>query len=282
MSRKRIHELAREWRVETRQVLTQLEAQGIHGKKAQSTLSEQEADAVQQALQSPAAPPLVLGEEKVVAERVVTELDQQKEHVVTAREEIRENRIRPNVIRRRKRVEVLNDDTATWSESAPVAFSAPTVEEPLPTFAPVSFDAPVQQPAPFMSEPLSAETPAFELPPESIDEAHQQEARGEVPEPSIPVLLMTEQPAQRKNRSLLNKQSPARLSPAATLQPRSRHPWLWQRLPPKERPLKTRLRHRRTPGKRALVRYGCWAGLILVNSPAPPPHRPSPDPLFPH
>lgn len=189
MSRKRIHELAREWRVETRQVLTQLEAQGIHGKKAQSTLSEQEADAVQQALQSPTTPPLVLGEEKVVAERVVTELDQQKEHVVTAREEIRENRIRPNVIRRRKRVEVLNDDTATWSESAPVAFSAPTVEEPLPTFAPVSFDAPVQQPAPFISEPLSAETPAFELPPESIDEAHQQEARGEVPEPSIPVLV---------------------------------------------------------------------------------------------
>ena len=189
MSRKRIHELAREWRVETRQVLTQLEAQGIHGKKAQSTLSEQEADAVQQALQSPTTPPLVLGEEKVVAERVVTELDQQKEHVVTAREEIRENRIRPNVIRRRKRVEVLNDDTATWSESAPVAFSAPTVEEPLPTFAPVSFDAPVQQPAPFISEPLSAETPAFELPPESIDETHQQEARGEVPEPSIPVLV---------------------------------------------------------------------------------------------
>ncbi len=187
MSRKRIHELAKEWGFETRQVLTQLEAQGIRGKKAQSTLSEQEADAVQQALRSPAAPPLVLGEEKVVAERVVTELDQQKEHVVTAREETRENRIRPNVIRRRKRIEVLNDDTATWSESAPAAFSAPTVEEPLPTFAPVAFDAPIQQPAPFIPEPLSAETPAFELPPESMDEPHQQESRGEAADLSIPV-----------------------------------------------------------------------------------------------
>ena len=108
---------------------------------------------------------------------------------MTAREEIRENRIRPNVIRRRKRVAVLNDDTAAWSESAPVAFSAPTVEEPLPTFAPVAFDAPVPQPAPFIPEPLSAETPAFELPPESMDETHQQEARGEVSEPSIPVLV---------------------------------------------------------------------------------------------
>ncbi len=189
MSRKRIHELAKEWGVETRQILTQLEAQGIHGKKSQSTLSEQEADAAQQALQSPPVAPLVLGEEKVVAERVVTELDQQKEHAVAAREEIRENRIRPNVIRRRKRVEVLVDDTAAGAESAPVAFAAPTVEEPLPTFAPVAFDAPVPQPAPFIPEPLSAETPAFELPPESMDETHQQEARGEVPEPSIPVLV---------------------------------------------------------------------------------------------
>ena len=187
MSRKRIHELAKEWEVETQQVLTQLEAQGIRGKRAQSTLSEQEADAVQQALQSPTAPPLVLGEEKIVAERVVTELDQQKEHAVTAREEIRENRIRPDVIRRRKRVEVLVDNTAVGSESAPVAFSAPTVEEPLPTFAPVAFDTPGPQPAPFMPEPLSPESPAFELPPEPREKPHQQETRGEVPELSIPV-----------------------------------------------------------------------------------------------
>ncbi len=187
MSRKRIHELAKEWEVETRQVLTQIDALGIRGKRAQSTLSEQEAEAVQQALQSPAAPPLVLGEEKIVAERVVTELDQQKEHAVTAREEIRENRIRPDVIRRRKRVEVLVDDAAVESESAPVAFSAPTVEEPLPTFAPVAFDTPGPQPAPFIPEPLSPEPPAFEPPPESREEPYQQETRGEAPELSIPV-----------------------------------------------------------------------------------------------
>ena len=187
MSRKRIHELAKEWGVGTRQVLTQLEAQGIHRKKAQSMLSEQEAAAVHQAIQPPAAPALVLGEEKVVAERVVTELDQQREHVVTAREEIRENRIRPNVIRRRKRVEVLNADTATWSESAPVAFSAPTVEEPLPTFAPVAFDLPVQDPAPSMPESHSAEAPAVEPPPAAVDALHQQESPGDVADLSVPV-----------------------------------------------------------------------------------------------
>ncbi len=187
MSRKRIHELAKEWGVETRQVLTQLEAQGIHRKKAQSTLSEQEAAAVHQAIQLPPASALVLGEEKVVSERVVTELDQQREHVVTAREEIRENRIRPNVIRRRKRVEVLNDDTAVWSESAPVAFSAPTVEEPFPTFAPAVFDLPIPNPAPLIPDPHLAEAPAFEPPPESVYESHQQESPDDVSDPSIPV-----------------------------------------------------------------------------------------------
>lgn len=214
MSRKRIHELAKEWGVETRQVLAQLEAQGIHGKKAQSTLSEHDADAVQQALQSPTDSPLVLGEEKVVAERVVTELDQQKEHVVTAREEIRENRIRPNVIRRRKRVAVLNDDTATWSESAPLAFSAPTVEEPLPTFAPVTFDAPVQPPAPFIPEPLSAETPAFELPPESREEPHQQEARGEVFEPSVPVSVDDGTASAEEEQEAADQEEPRAVTPS--------------------------------------------------------------------
>ena len=214
MSRKRIHELAKEWGVETRQVLTQLEAQGIRGKRAQSTLSEHDADAVQQALQAPTAPPLVLGEEKVVAERVVTDLDQQKEHVVTAREEIRENRIRPDVIRRRKRVEVLNDDTATWSESAPLAFSAPTVEEPLPTFAPVAFDAPVQPPAPFIPEPLSAETPAFELPPESREEPPQQEARGEVLEPSVPVSVDDGTASAEEEQESAEQEEPRAVTPS--------------------------------------------------------------------
>lgn len=223
MSRKRIHELAKEWEVETQQVLTQLEAQGIRGKRAQSTLSEQEAEAVQQALQSPAAPPLVLGEEKIVAERVVTELDQQKEHAVTAREEIRENRIRPDVIRRRKRVEVLVDNTAVGSESAPVAFSAPTVEEPLPTFAPVAFDTPGPQPAPFMPEPLSPESPAFELPPEPREEPHQQETRGEVPELSIPVSVDDGTAgAEEEQESVAQEEPPAVISddaPAEEPQP---------------------------------------------------------------
>ena len=44
MSRKRIYELAKEWGVETRQVLAHLEAQDVLGKKAQSTLTDSEAE----------------------------------------------------------------------------------------------------------------------------------------------------------------------------------------------------------------------------------------------
>lgn len=144
MSRKRIHELAKEWGVETREVLTHLEAQDVLGKKAQSTLTDSEAENIRKALLPDQSPSIVLGEEKVVAERVVTDLDKQKTHVITAREEIRENRIRPNVIRRRKRVEVLNPDADADVGSAPVAFAAPTLEEPLPAFNPTAFELPLQ------------------------------------------------------------------------------------------------------------------------------------------
>ncbi|TMA57812.1 MAG: hypothetical protein E6J80_05900 [Deltaproteobacteria bacterium] len=98
MPRKRIHELAKEWGVDTRQMLTRLEEQGIHGKKAQSTLTDHEIALVRPGAVSQAAPSLVLGEEKLVHERVVTEMDQKSDHLVTAREEVRERRISNAVI----------------------------------------------------------------------------------------------------------------------------------------------------------------------------------------
>ena len=64
MPRKRVHELAKEWGVGTRQVLSQLESLKIHGRKAQSTLSEQEAESAHRGLLPQAAPALVLGEDR--------------------------------------------------------------------------------------------------------------------------------------------------------------------------------------------------------------------------
>ena len=199
MSRKRIHELAKKLGVETRQVLAQLESLHIHGKKAQSTLSKQEAESVHQALSAQAAPTLVLGEEKIIAERMVTDLDHHSEQVVTAREEIRENRIRPDVIRRRRRVEVVTDTVVAASsasasalfsapaaspELAPAIFSAPTIEEPLPAFTPAAFDLSASEPIPVSPEPPKEESFSLGIPAESTSEPIELKGESGAPESS--------------------------------------------------------------------------------------------------
>ena len=208
MARKRIHEFAKEWEVESRQIIAALTTMNVRGKKSQSTLSEQEADGVRQALGLSPTPTLALGEEKVVAARVVTELDQQKDHVVAAREEVSENRIRPNVIRRRKRVEVLSDPepAADVAEPAPSAFAAPTVEEPPPTFTAPAFDLPPPEPV-FIPEPqpepalpeLPAVEPATPPPPQENGAAPvleaKQSADAERDVPPFPTREMRPEPA---------------------------------------------------------------------------------------
>src|SRR5262249_58354381 len=100
MPRKRIHELAKEWGMETRQVLAKLEEAGIHGKKAASILTDHEIALVRPAAEPHEAPLPVLGEEKLVAERLVTEVDRKSEHMVTAPEGGRGRRNRPDGIPR--------------------------------------------------------------------------------------------------------------------------------------------------------------------------------------
>ncbi|MGH7963335.1 MAG: hypothetical protein ACRERD_16190, partial [Candidatus Binatia bacterium] len=91
-----MYELAKEWEIDTRQLCARLEEIGIHGKKAQSALTDQEIALVWEVKSQPSLA-LVLGEEKLVAERAATE---------TEREAVYEKRIHQNVIRRRiKRVE---------------------------------------------------------------------------------------------------------------------------------------------------------------------------------
>lgn len=151
MPRKRIHELAKEWGVDTRQAIAKLELVGIHGKKAQSTLTDTELTLVREGEAPKADSTLVLGQDKVVAERVVTEVDQ-NEHLVTAREEIHENRIRPNVIRRRtKRVEV-HEEPAPPPTPEPV-FTAPSLEEPFAAPPPIAFESPESVPGVLPPQP---------------------------------------------------------------------------------------------------------------------------------
>ena len=108
---KRIHELAKEWNLQSKELLAGLETIGITGKRSQSSLQEPDVERLATHLgRGPAAQPTV-GTERVVGERMVTEKDAQGE--VTSRESTVEARVRPNVIRRRRRrVEVGRKDSA--------------------------------------------------------------------------------------------------------------------------------------------------------------------------
>ena len=168
MPRKRIHELAKEWGMDTRYLLGKLEELGIHSKKAQSTLTDEEIAVVRPGAVPAAADTsaLVLGEEKVVGERMVTEMDEQSIHVVTAREEIRESRVRPNVIRRRTtRVEVASSEEAPLPPEAPQEFTALMPEDPFtaPAPPPLAFELPVAETAPVIPEVVLPEFSAASM-----------------------------------------------------------------------------------------------------------------------
>src|SRR5439155_25906644 len=104
---KRIHELAKEWNVQPKDLVGGLEELGIRGKRSQSSLTDEEVQRVHEALGLAPRPAVPVGTERVVSERVVTERDVGSEQIVTAREQTTETRLRANVIRRRTAREVL-------------------------------------------------------------------------------------------------------------------------------------------------------------------------------
>src|SRR3990172_641068 len=106
MSRKRIHELAKEWRMPTKSLLAKLEELGIRGKKAPSQLAPEEEERLKRALGGaaplPARVPAAQEQpEKVVSEREVTQREEGSEEVVTAKERVVERRVGEGIIRRR-------------------------------------------------------------------------------------------------------------------------------------------------------------------------------------
>jgi hypothetical protein len=116
---KRITELAREWGFQQpKDLVAKLEELGIRGKRSQSNLTDDEVARVEARLGIGPKPTVTVGSERVVGERVVTERAGAGE--VTAREQIVEARVRPNVIRRRtQRVEeVVKQDSAAPSSSS--------------------------------------------------------------------------------------------------------------------------------------------------------------------
>src|SRR2546430_3088277 len=76
MGKTRIHLLAKELEIETKDLIVQLERLGIRGRKAQSSLEDDEVARVRAALAAQEKPQVHVGEEKVVADRVVKAEDQ--------------------------------------------------------------------------------------------------------------------------------------------------------------------------------------------------------------
>src|SRR6266850_4930647 len=111
MGKTRVHLLAKELGIETKDLIAQLDKLGIRGRKAQSALEDDEVTRLRAALAGQEKPQVHVGEEKVVADRVVTAGDDNLGEI-QAREAVVERRVRANVIRRRtSRVEVVPQAT---------------------------------------------------------------------------------------------------------------------------------------------------------------------------
>ena len=175
MGKTRVHLLAKELGMETKDLIAQLDKLGLRGRKAQSALEDDEVSRVRTALAALERPQVHIGEEKVVADRLIKS-EEEGDSTTEARETIVERRVRANVIRRRvSRTEVAPAETPPLAPEA--AKGPPPGPAPTETVAPVApaDDYPTEFP------------PAFETPPESIEftEAHD-EAAAAAPLPGEP------------------------------------------------------------------------------------------------
>src|SRR5438874_2861405 len=172
---KRIHELAKEWDVQPKDLVAGLEKLGIRGKRSQSSLTDEEVQRVREALGLVPRPTVAVGTERVVAERVVTERDAGGDHLVTAREQTTETRLRANVIRRRTAREVLKSEDlpppsstdSASSEVPPALDLEASVPPSLAEVPPAALEPalPVEEPTPAAAAPPpAAADPAAEQP----------------------------------------------------------------------------------------------------------------------
>jgi translation initiation factor IF-2 len=174
MGKTRVHLLAKELGIETKDLIAQLDKLGLRGRKAQSSLEDDEVARVRGALAAQEKPQVHVGEEKVVADRVVTADDESLGEVQT-HETIVERRVRANVIRRRtSRVEVPHAETPLpveaqkpSEEAPPLAVeTTPVVEEPVEEF-PAEY---IPEAEPIPEEPSFVE-PVAEAAPQAPVEA---------------------------------------------------------------------------------------------------------------
>ena len=208
IAKKRIHELAKDWDVQTKDVLSKLERLGIRNKKSQSSLTDEQIVQVRAALGLRDKATVTIGAERVVADRVVT--DTAADQIVTSREQVTENRVRANVIRRRTtRVEVLKTEDIVPAESAePATPAMAPVSLPSIDATDFSFPTPVDVPLP-VGDGQSTAAPSVDVA-ASAEPAHQPHAP-RADEPDAPAAV----PAATPHEPVAPVQMEAAPSPAA-------------------------------------------------------------------
>jgi hypothetical protein len=142
MVKMRVHLLAKELSIETKELIAQLDKMGLRGRKAQSALEDDEVARIRAALAAQEKPQVHVGEEKVVADRMVKA--EEVQGGAEARETVVERRVRANVIRRRtSRVEVAPVEPKPTAAAEPPLTAA--VEEPHAQVEPETPATPVEE-----------------------------------------------------------------------------------------------------------------------------------------
>jgi translation initiation factor IF-2 len=190
MGKTRVHLLAKELGIETKDLIAQLDKLGMRGRKAQSALEDDEVARVRAVLTAQEKPQVHVGEEKIVADRLVKGEDEADG--TEARETVVERRVRANVIRRRvNRTEVAPNEaspaTTDAAKSSGAEAAAPQLEPAAPETPSPSEAMPEMD---FSFEPVA---PPPESPPEPQTHPGEQAT-----EPS-PVAASAPEPASPQN-----------------------------------------------------------------------------------
>jgi translation initiation factor IF-2 len=205
MGKTRVHLLAKELGIETKDLIAQLDKLGLRGRKAQSAMEDDEVARVRAALAAQEKPQIHVGEEKVVADRVVT-ADDENLGEVQSRETIVERRVRTNVIRRRtSRVEVpqaeapprLETQSSPEEAPPPVVEATPVVEQPVEEFPAEFFpEAETTPEEPSFIEPAEEAPPQAPVELEAARPSHVPDAAPAAePEPAPPPVIHIAKPA---------------------------------------------------------------------------------------
>ena len=200
MGKTRVHLLAKELGIETKDLIAQLDRLGMRGRKAQSALEDDEVARVRAALAAQEKPQIHVGEEKIVADRMVKS-EVEGLGAAEAHETVVERRVRANVIRRRvNRTEVAPSELVT----APAeAVKAPAIEQPPLSTEPVAPAAPVEEiPVERSPEIEAAEESAAPTGTPSLVEPAPKEKREEAAEPVAPAVPLQAEPEQATVQAL--------------------------------------------------------------------------------